>query len=193
VSSDELLRLEKITKRYGNGKHCIEALSSVDLTVYREDFLPLVGPSGSGKSTLLNIMGLIDVADSGVVRLEGDDMSCLPDAKLSRVRRQKIGFIFQSFNLIPILTVSENVGYPLLRTNLPAREQRERVEASLASVGLEGLGARLPPPALRRAAAAGGDSESAGQAPFDHPGRRADRESGFIEREEDRRAAPLLK
>lgn len=142
--TEELIRFDHVSKHYGRGIQRVDALQGIDLAIHHGEFVTLVGPSGSGKSTLLNIMGLIDSADSGTIRWEGVDVSGYSDAHLSRIRRQHIGLIFQSFNLIPILTAAENVGYPLLRSGLRASEQRVRIKEALNEVSLAELAHRMP-------------------------------------------------
>ena len=144
MSSQALISLESVSKFYGQGNQRVEALKEIELSIQPGEFVTLVGPSGSGKSTILNIMGLIDRVDTGIVRLDGVDVSRYSDSELARLRRERIGLIFQSFNLIPILSVAENIGYPLSRSSLRPKHRKERVSTALAEVGLADLGHRLP-------------------------------------------------
>ena len=133
-----------VVKRYKLGKTVVEALKGLDLEIDAAEIVGIVGPSGSGKSTLLNLLGCIDSADEGVVAIDGVDVGRLDDARLTELRRKRIGFIFQSFNLIPVLSAYENVDLPLSALGVGARERRERVRAMLERVGLAELGNRRP-------------------------------------------------
>ncbi|MBN1938652.1 MAG: ABC transporter ATP-binding protein [Candidatus Aminicenantes bacterium] len=130
--------LEGVSKDYGLGKVKVRALRGIDLAVRPAEFLVLAGPSGSGKTTLLNLLGLIDKPDSGRVVFNGKDTIPLGLNDLAPARRDSIGYIFQSFNLIPVLSVFENVEYPLILQRVPGVERRRRVEAALEKVGLAG-------------------------------------------------------
>jgi putative ABC transport system ATP-binding protein len=129
------------------GTHVIPALQGVDLQVRRGELLALTGPSGSGKSTILNLCGLIDTTDSGEVLLGGRSTNGLNEDQRTLMRRDALGFVFQSFNLVPVMTVAENVDYPLFIVGVPAAERRERVRAQLEAVGLQAH-ARHRPDAL---------------------------------------------
>ena len=124
-------------KTYRLGQHTVQALRGVDLDIHPGEMLALTGPSGSGKSTLLNLAGLIDHADSGQISFAGRDVGGLDETARTLLRRESIGFVFQSFNLVPVMTAAENVDYPLFLTGMPARLRRERVAELLASVGLQ--------------------------------------------------------
>ena len=139
-----VVHLEGIAKGYGKGSARTEALKGIDLEVEEGAFIALTGPSGSGKSTLLNILGLLDQADHGTYLLAGRDTSGLSQKQLTMERRAALGFIFQGFNLIPVLSVLENVEYPLLLGGVGAGERERRVLALLDQVGLTGLAGRLP-------------------------------------------------
>ena len=130
------LRVKGLTKTYRLGEHVVPALRGVDLELAPGEMLALTGPSGSGKSTLLNIAGLIDHPDAGEVRLRGQPVHALSMAASTRVRRDAIGFIFQGVNLVPVMTVHDNVDYPLFLAGLAVAERRERVRAMLQAVGL---------------------------------------------------------
>jgi putative ABC transport system ATP-binding protein len=131
-----LVRLTDVTRTYPLGRVQVRALTGVSLDIDRGDFLALAGPSGSGKTTLLNLLGCIDKPDSGRVVIDGIDVTDVPLHRLAATRRDTLGFIFQTFNLIPVLTAFENVEYPLLLQHLPARQRRERVRYWLEQVGL---------------------------------------------------------
>jgi putative ABC transport system ATP-binding protein len=137
--SDHLIQVQSLSKIYGAADTQVLALNEVDLNVDRGEFLAVMGPSGSGKSTLMNILGCLDRPTSGVYRLDGEDVSQLKVNDLAAVRNRKLGFIFQSFNLLPRLSALENVAMPLLynlEADLSAKERTERAAASLEAVGL---------------------------------------------------------
>lgn len=132
-----VVELRGVKKEYLLGKTKVEALRGIDLTIERGEFLAIAGPSGSGKSTMLNMFGCIDTPTDGIVRIDGQDISALGSKELTRYRREKIGFIFQSFNLIPVLDVYENIEFPLLlRKALTKKEREERVLHFIEEVGL---------------------------------------------------------
>ncbi len=135
-SSPPVVALRGIHKTYRLGLHTIPALQGVDLSVARGELLALTGPSGSGKSTILNLCGLIDTPDSGEIELNGQPVQGLSENALTLLRRDALGFVFQSFNLVPVMTVAENVDYPLFLAGVPAAERRQRVADQLAAVGL---------------------------------------------------------
>ncbi|GAQ68097.1 ABC transporter ATP-binding protein [Streptomyces scabiei] len=128
--------LTGVTKRYARGKDTVTALDGVDLTVADGDRLVIQGPTGGGKSTLLQMLGGLDKPSEGSVELDGTDMARLSEAKLTRVRGENIGFVFQSFNLIPTLTAQENVETALVPLGVGAKERRQRAAEALESVGL---------------------------------------------------------
>jgi putative ABC transport system ATP-binding protein len=136
AASIPVLDLVDIRKVYGEGDAEVRALDGVSLTVNRGDFVAIMGASGSGKSTLMNIIGALDIASSGEYHLDGIDINTLDEDALSIVRNRKIGFIFQSFNLIPRTTALANVELPLAYRGVRRGERRERAEAALAAVGL---------------------------------------------------------
>jgi putative ABC transport system ATP-binding protein len=132
-----VVALHGVHKTYRLGQHVIPALQGVDLTVQRGELLALTGPSGSGKSTILNLCGLIDAPDAGSIALDGQPVTGLAEDQRTLLRRDALGFVFQNFNLVPVMTVAENVDYPLFLTGVPAAERRERVAAQLQAVGLQ--------------------------------------------------------
>ena len=135
--SRPVVELRGVHKTYRLGQHVIPALQGVDLAVQRGELLALTGPSGSGKSTILNLAGLIDTPDRGEIVLDGEVVNGLADIPRTLLRRELLGFVFQSFNLVPVMTVAENVDYPLFIAGVPAAERRERVRAQLVAVGLQ--------------------------------------------------------
>ena len=132
-----MLKLKDIHKSYQQGSQEFPILKGIDLHVKEGDFLAIMGPSGSGKSTLMNIIGCLDKASSGTYHIEGTDVSELSDNQLSDLRNQKIGFVFQNFNLMPKLTACQNVELPLTYMKIPKKERRERALEMLRVVGLE--------------------------------------------------------
>ena len=128
--------LTDVSKTYRAGKVDVPAIKGISLTIQRERFSMLVGPSGSGKTTLLNLIGCIDRPSEGMVVVDGADVAALADNALSDFRAQNLGFIFQNFSLIPVLSAYENIEYPLLLLGQPARQRRERTMAMLEAVGL---------------------------------------------------------
>ena len=131
-----VLQLRGVHKTYRLGTHVVPALRGVDLGLHAGEMLALTGPSGSGKSTILNVAGLIDAPDQGEILLRGAAVGGLPARDAALLRRDAIGFVFQSFNLVPVMTVAENVDYPLFLAGVAAAERRERVHAMLRAVGL---------------------------------------------------------
>ncbi|AEJ62238.1 ABC transporter related protein [Spirochaeta thermophila DSM 6578] len=133
---DEVIRLEGVTKTYTMGEVEVQALRGIWLTVRRNEFVAIMGASGSGKSTLMNIVGCLDRPTSGTYYLEGEDVSTLTDDQLADVRGRKVGFVFQTFNLLPRMTALKNVELPLVYAGIPERERRRRAEEALARVDL---------------------------------------------------------
>jgi putative ABC transport system ATP-binding protein len=139
-----VVELAAVSKDYGLGTAKVAALRDVDLEVRPGDFTVLAGPSGSGKTTLLNLVGLIDKPSAGEVRYDGRDTVPRPLNALCGLRRDRIGFIFQMFNLVPVLSAFENVEYPLILAGVPGRERRRRVREALDKVGLGGRARHRP-------------------------------------------------
>jgi len=139
-----MISIRGVEKTYHTGETSVKALRGVDLEVGEGEFTALAGPSGSGKTTLLNLIGCIDKADGGTLVIDGQDVSTRKPSELSTFRREKVGFIFQNFNLVPVLTAFENVALVLNLLGLPAQEVKDRTMALLAVVGLEGMEDRFP-------------------------------------------------
>ena len=140
----DVIVAEDVTKVYDPDGIPVNALNGIDLTIRTGELTALVGPSGSGKTTFLNIISGLDTPTEGKVWLAGKVLSEMSGNELSDFRRDRIGFIFQAFNLIPVLTVKENVEYIMLLAGVPKTERHERVTAMLTAVGLEGVEDRLP-------------------------------------------------
>lgn len=139
-----MIRLKNIFKSYEISKNKVFALKNINLNIAEGEFVSVIGHSGSGKSTLLNIMGFLDTADSGSFYFDGRNVSFLSQSKLSKIRGREIGFVFQSFNLIPSLTAFENVCLPLVYMGMSLKERRKIGEAALKSVGLGDRMKHLP-------------------------------------------------
>ena len=133
----EIIRLEDICRIYRVGSQEVRALDGVSLSVYKNEYVAIMGPSGSGKSTLMNILGCLDSPDSGRYVLNGVDVSEMDDGELADVRNREIGFVFQSFNLLPRYNALENVALPMVYAGVPAGERRVKAAQALRSVGLE--------------------------------------------------------
>ena len=136
MSESPIVRIRGVTKLYRRGAEDVRVLSQLDLEVPRGDYLALMGPSGSGKSTLLNLIGGLDRPTAGSVEVAGAALEQLGDSALTRWRADHVGFIFQMYNLLPVLTAERNVELPLLLTRLPKAERAQRVATALALVGL---------------------------------------------------------
>jgi len=131
-----LLEATGLRKTYRLGDTCVAALRGVDVRVARGEFLVVAGPSGSGKTTLFNLLGTLDEPDGGRIVFDGHDLAARSAAEKTRLRRRSLGFVFQSFNLVPVLSAYENVEYPLWIDGVPAPERKRRVAEVLAAVGL---------------------------------------------------------
>ena len=134
--SVEILKLTDICKDYQQGKEPVRVLKNINMTVHKGDYLAIMGPSGSGKTTLMNLIGCLDVPTSGSYELEGQDLKNLTDDNLADIRNKHIGFVFQSFHLMPKMDALENVALPLLYAGVPLAERRQRAEEALKAVGL---------------------------------------------------------
>ena len=134
--SDILARLENVSRIYQKGKETVEVLHELNLEIPNGDFIAVMGPSGSGKTTLLNLLGGLDKPTSGTVTVGGAELSSMSNSQLSRWRSTNIGFIFQFYNLLPVLTAHRNVELPLLLTNFGAKERAKRASIALDIVGL---------------------------------------------------------
>jgi putative ABC transport system ATP-binding protein len=132
----DVLRVVDLERRYDMGGEVVHALRGVTLTIRRNEYVAIMGPSGSGKSTMMNILGCLDTPDAGEYWLNGEEVSRLGDDALARVRNREIGFVFQTFNLLPRASALHNVELPLIYAGLSAGERRERAEQALVRVGL---------------------------------------------------------
>lgn len=135
-SATSLVRVRGLDKKYRRGEEEIHVLQGLNLEVDRGDFVAFMGPSGSGKTTLLNLLGGLDVPTAGSITVAGDEITHMSRKKLTRWRARHVGFVFQAYNLIPVLTAYQNVELPLLLTRLSAAERRNHIETALALVGL---------------------------------------------------------
>lgn len=133
----EVIRIGDLKKFYQLGGTQVKALNGVSLTICRNEYVAIMGPSGSGKSTLMNILGCLDTPSGGTYVLNGTDVSRMGDGELAQVRNNEIGFVFQSFNLLPRYTSLENVALPLIYSGVPRSERERRAKDALVSVGLE--------------------------------------------------------
>lgn len=141
---DAVVKIEDVSKDYGQGNLVVRAIHGVSLEIRKGDFAAVAGPSGSGKTTLLNLISGLDCVSGGRIWVHGKEVTAMDGASLSRLRLYEIGFVFQSFSLIPVLTAYENAEYVLLLQGVKKAERRERVMDLLSKVGLEGLEDRLP-------------------------------------------------
>ncbi|MFP6628063.1 MAG: ATP-binding cassette domain-containing protein, partial [Myxococcota bacterium] len=144
MSANYVVELENVTKRYAQGSLEVMALRGLTLRIQSGEFTTLVGPSGSGKTTALNLIGALDHPSSGSIRVEGQDLSELGTRQLSRLRRDRLGFVFQAYNLMPVLSAYENAEIVLSLQGVEPAKRRDRVMKLLADVGLEGLENRRP-------------------------------------------------
>ncbi|MBW1989060.1 MAG: ABC transporter ATP-binding protein [Deltaproteobacteria bacterium] len=139
-----MVSAQGVWKVYRQGEVTVNALAGVDLSVEKGEFMALAGPSGSGKTTLLNILGGLDNADKGEVTVEGKTLGDMSQGELAAMRLARIGFVFQAYNLIPVLSAEENVEFVMLLQGVPASERRSRARAVLDEVGLSGMYNRRP-------------------------------------------------
>jgi len=139
-----MVQCTKVHKTYRQDTVAIKALNGVSLSIKKGEFIAIAGPSGSGKTTLLNIIGGLDSANSGRVVVDGNVLNDMTQSKLARLRLYKVGFVFQAYNLIPVLSAQENVEFVMLLQGVPSPERRERARAILADVGLGGMYDRRP-------------------------------------------------
>jgi putative ABC transport system ATP-binding protein len=178
-----MIELENVTRTYRMGSQEIRALDQVDLTIADAEFVAVVGPSGSGKSTLLHVVGGLDTPTNGQVRVDGQDLAQASDRELASYRNQRVGFVFQTFNLQPTYTALENVALPLVFAKALPRERRERAQAALEAVG---LGDRTQHKPAHR--------PGTGDRPGLHLGRRTNRQPGHDHQPGDRRpVGPLAR
>jgi putative ABC transport system ATP-binding protein len=144
IAVSPLIMMEGVTKTYDAGELAVQALRGVDLGIERGQMVAIIGPSGSGKSTLMHILGCLDAPSEGRYRLEGKDVSSLSGFELAAIRNQKVGFVFQTFNLLAKATLQRNVELPLLYAGLTGSERKERARQALARVGLEARAKHRP-------------------------------------------------
>ncbi|MEN0038624.1 MAG: ABC transporter ATP-binding protein [Cellvibrio sp.] len=144
VTDELLVQLKGIAKLYKKGKEQVKVLSNLDLDIHRGDFLALMGPSGSGKTTLLNLLGGLDKPSSGELIIGGQRLDQMSSSQLTKWRARHVGFIFQFYNLMPVLTAEKNVELPLLLTNLSSKERKHHVAAALELVGLSNRAKHYP-------------------------------------------------
>ena len=136
MKNDNIIELKNVCKSYQLGSVEIKALCDVDLQIKRGDFLAIVGPSGSGKSTMMNLVGALDLSSRGDIFLDGQNIEHLPESELAQIRGKKIGFVFQTFNLIPTLNVVENIALPMIFHGISKEERTKRAEEIVKEVGL---------------------------------------------------------
>lgn len=142
--NSEIVICKNVCKTYRQGKLEVHAVNNLDLTLKRGEFAAIAGPSGSGKTTLLNLIGGLDTIDAGSIEVEGQDLAILNNRRLTDLRLKRIGFIFQAYNLIPVLSAVENVEYVMLLQGIPQKQRREKATRILNEVGLEGMLDRRP-------------------------------------------------
>jgi putative ABC transport system ATP-binding protein len=144
ASAPTLIRLSKVGKTYYRGKESIDVLNDLDLEMPTGAFEALMGPSGSGKSTLLNLIAGLDSPSRGTITVSGQDLGRMSESERAKWRSQNVGFIFQTYNLLPVLTAAENVELPLLLTTVPSSERRQRALTALRAVGLDDRAGHRP-------------------------------------------------
>ncbi len=133
---DLVIHIQGVTKEYKMGDEIVRALRGVDLSIHRNEYVAIMGPSGSGKSTMMNLLGCLDTPTSGKYEFNGKDVATMEDDELAEIRNKEIGFVFQTFNLLPRSTALQNVELPLVYAGLPSEERRAKALAALQSVGL---------------------------------------------------------
>jgi len=136
IPGDSVLEIKDLSKTYFTGKLSVPVLYNIDLSVRKGEFVSIMGPSGCGKSTLMNLVGCLDRPTSGAIRLNGTDVSLLSDAGLAAIRNRNIGFVFQTFNLLPRITAEENVEIPLIYSGIGGPERRKKALSALESMGV---------------------------------------------------------
>jgi putative ABC transport system ATP-binding protein len=135
-SSEEIIKLKDVFKYYKLGDSLVKAVDGVNVTIKKGDFVAILGPSGSGKSTMMNMVGALDIATKGDIYLDNLNIEHLPESDLAQIRGRKIGFIFQTFNLVPTLTAIENVMLPMMFQRIPLKERQERATKLLGDMGM---------------------------------------------------------
>jgi putative ABC transport system ATP-binding protein len=140
----EILKVEKASKIYKDNGIAVEALINIDLSIQKGEFLVIAGPSGSGKTTLLNLLGSLDVPSSGKIFLEGEELSKKAKKELSQMRLAKLGFVFQAYNLIPVLTAIENIEFPLMLRGVPEKTRRQKALEIMRELGIDELANKKP-------------------------------------------------
>lgn len=140
----EIIKVEKASKIYKDNGIAVEALKEIDLTINKGEFLVIAGPSGSGKTTLLNLLGSLDVPSTGRIYLEGDDLSKKNKKELAQMRLSKLGFVFQAYNLIPVLTAIENIEFPMMLKGIPEKERRQKALSIMKELGIDELANKKP-------------------------------------------------
>ncbi|MBP2472630.1 putative ABC transport system ATP-binding protein [Crossiella equi] len=144
LEAPPVIEITDLTKTYGTGDTAVQALRGVDLTVHRGDYLAIMGASGSGKSTMLNILGCLDIPSEGSYRLDGIDVGAFTEEQLALLRNRRIGFVFQSFHLVPRVSALSNVELPMVYAGVKPKQRRERALAALDLVGLADRAQHLP-------------------------------------------------
>lgn len=140
----EIIKVEKASKTYKDNGIAVEALKDIDLTINKGEFLVIAGPSGSGKTTLLNLLGSLDVPSTGKIYLEGDDLSKKNKKELAQMRLSKLGFVFQAYNLIPVLTAIENIEFPMMLRGIPEKERLQKALLIMKELGIDELANKKP-------------------------------------------------
>ncbi len=142
--TENLIELKKVKKYYEMGDETVKALDGINVQIKKGDFIAIVGPSGSGKSTMMNMIGALDLATEGEIYLDNEDIEDMDESELAQIRGRKIGFVFQTFNLIPTLTASENILLPMIFQEVSEEEQKDRLDEILKKVQLEHRKTHLP-------------------------------------------------